>query len=203
MKRSFKALLTAVLIAVPMLASCSDIQGPEVPPTNIERQDGLLGGLVGGLVGGVVELVGDVVGLLGSILTGPDANGSAVSAWIDSDGGTIKTAAYTLTVPRGAVRKDTKFEVRPTNTGAYMLELKAYEKGLLGLVSVGHKGFRKPVLLTISYAKAEGVTDVRKLGIIYIVAPDQVELQKTSVDTRNRTVTSPLSHFSRYAMVQN
>lgn len=199
MKRSFKALLAAVLIAVPMLASCNDVQGPVVPATNIERQDGL----IGGLLGGVVDLVGGVVNLLGSVLTGPDANGSAVSAWIDSDGGTIKTAAYTLTVPRGAVVRNTKFEVKPTNTGAYMLELKAYEKGLLGLVSVGQKGFRKPVLLTISYARAEGVTDVRKLGIIYIVSPEQVELQQTSIDTGNRTITSPLSHFSRYAMVQN
>jgi hypothetical protein len=199
MKRSFKALLTAVLIAVPMLASCSDIQGPAVPPTNIERQDGLLGGLVGGLV----ELVGDVVGLLGSILSGPDANGDAVYVWIDEDGGTIKTAAYTLTVPRGAVSRNTRFEVKPTNTGAYMLDLHAYQKSLFGWVNVGSKGFRKPVFLTISYAKANGVTDVNKLGIIYIESAKEVELQQTSVDTRNKTVTSPLSHFSRYAMVQN
>jgi hypothetical protein len=199
MRRSFKALLTAVLIAVPMLASCNEAQGPLAPATNIERQDGLLGGLVGG----VVDLVGDVVGLLDNILTGPDAKGDAKYAWIDSDGGTITTAAYTLTVPRGAVTKNTKFEVKPSNTGAYMLELHAYQQGLFGLVDVGSRGFRKPVLLTISYANANGVTDVRKLGIIYIASPEQIELQQTSVDTRNKTVTSPLSHFSRYAMVQN
>lgn len=199
MRRSFKAFVTAVLIAVPMLASCSESQGPIALPTNIERQDGL----IGEAIGGVVDLVGGVVKLLGSILTGPDANGSAAYAWIDSDGGVVQTAAYTLTVPPGAVTRRTKFEVKPSNTGQYMLELRAYEQGLLGLIDVGEKGFRKPVLLTISFANANGVRDPNKIGIIYIVSPKEVLLQQTWVDTRKEAVTAPLNHFSKYAMVQN
>jgi hypothetical protein len=199
MTRSFKALLTALLIAVPMLASCADTTAPLASATNIERQEGLLGDLVGG----VVNLVGDVVGLLGNILSGPDANGSAASAWIDSNGGTVKTAAYTLTVPRGAVSTRTQFVIKPLNNGTYTVELLAYQKTLLGTKSVGEKGFAKPVLLTISYANAEGVTNTNKLGIIYIASPTEVELQKTVIDTQDRDVTAQLSHFSKYAMVQN
>jgi hypothetical protein len=200
MKRSFRAFLVAVLLAAPLLSSCSDVNPMEpVPSTTIERQDGLLGGLLGG----VLDLVGGVVNLLGSVLTGPDANGSAKSAWIGSNGGTIQTAAYTLTVPRGAVSKNTRFEVKPTNTGAYMLELNAYEKTLLGETNVGQRGFKKPVKLTISYKNAEGVTDPKKLAIVYIISPTKGEVQKTAVDSKDRDVTAELKHFSKYAMIQN
>jgi hypothetical protein len=195
MKRSFRAFLAAVLIAVPVLASCNEANNPIAPTTTIERQDGLLD-LVGGLVGGVVKLVG-------VILTGPDANGAEKYAWIGSEGGSISTAAYTLTVPRGAVGTRTKFVITPTNTGTYTINLEAYEQGLLGLVNVGKRGFKKPVLLTISYANANGVTNEKKLGIVYMQTSTEVEAQPTTVDMRDKDVTAQLSHFSKYAMIQN
>ncbi|HEY0809792.1 MAG TPA: hypothetical protein VGD49_06495 [Longimicrobiales bacterium] len=199
MRRSFKALLAAVLIAVPMLASCNDAQNPISPTTNIERQDGL----IDGLLGGVVNTVGGVVKLLGSVLSGPDANGEAVSAWIGSEGGTLRTAAYTIVVPEGAVTRKTQFEIWPLNNGTYTVELKAYQQGLLGKVDVGVRGFQKPVELRFSYAQAQGITDLKRLGIIYIESPDRVELQKVWLDTTAKIITAPLSHFSKYAMVQN
>jgi hypothetical protein len=201
MKRSFKAFVIALLFAVPLLSSCADTTNPTGPQvsTNIERQDGL----VDGLIGGVVDLVGSTVKLLGSILSGPDANGDKVTAWIDSDGGTIKTAAYTLTVPRGAVSTNTQFVIEPENNGTYTVNLAAYEKRLLGMVSVGEKGFAKPVLLTISYANASGVTNAKKIAIIYIESTSSVQVQGSAVDTRDKDVTAQLSHFSKYAMVQN
>lgn len=201
MKRSFRAFLIAALVAVPLLSSCNEVQAPEVPQASntIERQDGL----IGDLLGGVIDVVEGTVNLLGSILTGPDANGDAAYAWIGSEGGTIKTAAYTLVVPRGAVRENTKFEVEPENNGAYIVNLHAYEKGLLGLVDVGGKGFRKPVLLTISYEKAKGVLDERKLTIIYLSSESSTEVQPSTVDRRDKEVTAQLQHFSKYAMAQN
>lgn len=195
MKRSFRAFLAALLIAVPMLASCNEANNPIAPAATIERQDGLLD-LVGGVVGGLVQLVG-------GILTGPDANGAEQYAWIDSDGGSISTAAYTLTVPRGAVGTRTKFVISPANDGSYTINLEAYEQGLLGLVNVGKRGFKKPVLLTISYNNARGVTNEKKIGIVYLATPDMVEVQPTVVDTRDNDVTAQLSHFSKYAMIQN
>ena len=200
MKRSFKAFVVALLLAVPMLSSCADTNpvGPDASSA-IQRQDGL----VDGLIGGVVDLLGSTVKLLGSILTGPDANGTKATAWIGSDGGTIKTAAYTLTVPRGAVKTNTQFVIEPANDGTYTVNLAAYEKRLLGMVSVGEKGFAKPVLLTISYANASGVTNAKKIAIIYIESATSVKLQNSSVDTRDKDVTAALSHYSKYAMVQN
>ena len=201
MKRSFRAFLAALLLAAPLLSSCADVNNPTGPESaaTVQPQDGL----IGDLLGGVVDVVGSTVQLLGSILSGPDANGTKVTAWIDSDGGTIKTAAYTLVVPRGAVRTNTQFVIEPENNGSYTVNLGAYEKRLLGLVSVGEKGFAKPVLLTISFDKASGVTNEKKIAIIYIESASSVEVQKSTVDTRDNDVTAALSHFSKYAMVQN
>ncbi|HEY0304849.1 MAG TPA: hypothetical protein VGC44_07740 [Longimicrobiales bacterium] len=200
MKRSFKAFVVALLLALPLLSSCADHNptGPAPSPT-MQTQEGL----VGDLLGGTVDLLSSTVKLLGSILTGPDANGTKVTAWIGSDGGTLKTAAYTLVVPRGAVNANTQFVIEPANDGSYTVNLYAYQKTVLGTVSVGEKGFAKPVLLTISYDKASGVTNERKIAIIYIESASKVELQNSSVDARDNDVTAALSHFSKYAMVQN
>src|SRR5687767_3672638 len=121
MKRSLIALVTALLIAVPVITSCADVSGPDTATQTIERQDGLIEGLLGG-----------TLRLLFSILSGPDANGSQVSAWIGSGGGTLKTAAYTLIVPQGAVSVNTKFVIAPLNDGTYTVKLNAYKQGLLG-----------------------------------------------------------------------
>src|SRR5687767_13886732 len=131
MKRSLKALVAALLIAVPLLTSCADVSGPPAPTSAIERQDGLIDDLLGG-----------TLKLVFSLLTGPDANGSEVSAWIGSGGGVLTTAAYTLIVPLGAVSERTKFVIAPTNDGTYSVSLNAYRQGLLGLVDVGERGFR-------------------------------------------------------------
>ena len=200
MKRSLRTLVIALLVAVPAITttSCGDAD-PFAPQTTIERQDGLIGDLLGGLL----NTAGSVLNLLGSILTGPDANGREVSAWIDRDGGTISTAAYTLTVPRGAVSTRTRFVIEPANNGSYTVELHAYRQGLLGQFSVGERGFNKQVLLTVSYAKARGVTDERKIGIVYIASPRDIEPQKTTVDPSDKDVTAELDHCSKYAMGQN
>lgn len=195
MNRTLKALLVAALVATPLLSSCSEQTDPTNTSIIVEPQDGLIGDLVGG-----------VVGLLGSLITGDDANGDAVTKWIGSGGGTLSTAAYTLTVPAGAVSQSTRFRIEPTNTGTYSVDLSAHRKGgLLGLslIEVGSKGFAKPVELKISYANATNVQSAPDLVIIYIGSDGTVELQSTIVNTNTMTVTSPLSHFSKYAMAQN
>jgi hypothetical protein len=197
MKRSFRALTAALLIATPILSGCGDIQDPitPTPAPAVQPQNGLIGGLLGGVVG----LISGVL----NILTGPDANGAEKSAWIGSNGGTITTAAYTLVVPKGAVYESTRFTVKPTNTGTYSLDLTAERKSLLGTYDIGSKGFAKPVSLTISYAKANGVVDPRKLIIVYLRPDGKAEIQPSSINTSTKAVTSTLGHFSKYALVQN
>ena len=204
MTRSFRSFVVALLVALPLVTSCSDMSAPMEPQTSaIERQDGLLSDLLGGLTNTLTTTVEGVVGLLGNILSGPDANGKSSYAWIDGSGGTVKTAAYTLTVPRGAVSARTKFVIEPINNGTYSIELHAYRQGLLGLIDVGARGFDKPVELTISYRNAEGVTNEGRLAIIYIVSSKAVEVRPSKVDRRDKDVTATLDHFSKYAMVQN
>jgi hypothetical protein len=197
MKRSTRALLATLLVITPLLANCADNRDPSSPeiPVTVQPQNGLLGGLLGA----VGSLLSGVLNILG----GADANGSAVYAWIGSDGGTIKTAAYTVVVPRGAVSKSTKFSLTPTNTGMYVTDLKAEQQGLLGLVSVGEKGFAKPIQYTVSYAKATGSFDPKKLVIVYLRSDGKAEITATTIDTKTKTVTGSLQHFSKYALVEN
>jgi len=191
MTRSLKALALALLLVVPVLSSCADVSGPPSAAPSIERQDGLIDDLLSG-----------VLKLAFTILSGPDANGATVAAWIGAGGGTISTAAYTLTVPLGAVTENTRFEIEPTNDGTYSVQLHAYKQGLLGLIDIGEKGFKKPVTLKISYANANGVTNEKKLIIVYL-CDDGAEVQSTSIDTKKETVSAQLNHFSKYAMAQN
>jgi hypothetical protein len=195
MKRSIRALTAALLIATPVLSGCGDIQDPITPAPAVQPQNGLIG-----------DLLGTAVGLLSgvlNILSGPDANGTAQSVWIGSDGGTITTAAYTLVVPKGAVYESTRFTVSPANDGTYKIDLTAERKGLLGYYDVGSKGFARPVSLTISYAKATGVLDPRKLIIVYLRSDGKAEIQPSVINTTTKAVTSYLGHFSKYALVQN
>lgn len=196
MKRTLKALLVAALVATPLLlSSCNEQTDPTSASVVVEPQDGLIGDALDGLLR-----------LAGSLIIGPDANGDAVTKWIGASGGTLTTAAYTLTVPAGAVSESTRFRIEPTNTGTYSVDLSAHTKGgLLGLslVEVGSKGFAKPVSLTMTYANARNVRSAADLVIIYIRSDGTIELQTSIVNTTAKIVTSPLSHFSKYAMAQN
>jgi hypothetical protein len=83
------------------------------------------------------------------------------------------------------------------------VDLHAHQQGLLGLIEVGSKGFDRPVALTISFANANGTFDPSRIAIVYIASMSKVQLQQSFVDLGKKTVTSPLNHFSKYAMVQN
>ena len=197
MRRSFRAVVAALLLATPLLANCADYSDPSSPATTqqVQPQEGLIGGLLG-VVGGVLNAVTGLV-------FGADANGPEAEAWIGSNGGTVTTAAYTLIVPKGAVSTNTLFTLEPTNTGSYSIELKAYRKGLLGNVDVSSYGFRTPVTIRMSYAKATNVSEPAKLGIVWVRENGIVEDQRSTVDTQAKTVSSALSHFSKYAMAQD
>lgn len=191
MKRSFKALLAVALVVTPLLTSCSEGRDPVGTPT-LEPQSGLISDLLGG-----------TLKLVSIILKGPDANGESVSAWIGPQGGTITTAAYTLTVPANAVTKSTRFDLAPVNDGTYTVDLRAYQQGLLGLIDVGSKGFQKPVSLTFSYKNALGLENPSKLVILWIRPDGKLEVQNCDLDKQSETITGSLEHFSKYALAQN
>ena len=192
MKRSFKALLTLALVVTPLLTSCSDVRDPVGTAPSLDPQAGLISDLLGG-----------TLKLINVVLKGPDANGEAKAVWIGAEGGTITTAAYTLTIPANAVTQSTRFEIEPANDGTYTVELHAYQQGLLGLVDVGSKGFQKPVLLKYSYQNAIGVENESKLVILWVRPDGKVEVQNCDVNKQANTITGSLNHFSKYALAQN
>ena len=192
MKRSFKALLAVALVVTPLLTSCSEARDPVGATPPVDPQAGLISDLLGG-----------TLKLVNVILKGPDANGEEVSAWIGPQGGTITTAANTLTIPANAVSKSTRFDLEPINDGTYTVELHAYQQGLLGLVDVGGKGFQEPVSLTFSYKNALGIENPTKLVILWVRPDGKLEIQSTELNKKDDTATSWLSHFSKYALAQN
>jgi hypothetical protein len=192
MKRSFKALLTLALVVTPLLTSCSDVRDPVAANPSLDPQAGLISDLLGG-----------TLKLINVVLKGPDANGDAKSVWIGTQGGTITTAAYTVTIPANAVTKSTRFDVAPMNDGTYTVQLHAYQQGLLGLIDVGSKGFKKPVELTYSYKNAVGIENPSKLVILWVRPDGKIEVQNCDNDKDTKTITGSLSHFSKYALAQN
>jgi hypothetical protein len=145
-------------------------------------------------------LLGDVVGL---VVGGDDANAEETRQWIDEDGGVLKTGPYTLVVPAGAVSGPTLFEISPTNTGTYSVDLTATQKSRWrGTVNVGAQGFKRPVTLKMSYSGADNLKDGLRLVIVY-VTENGVEIQPSRVDASSKTVSGTLNHFSKYALVQN
>lgn len=189
--RNLKALLAALLIATPLLSSCNEATPPITAVETVQPQQDLIGDLLE-LAGGVID----------HLIGGTDANGPDASAWIGPAGGTVSTAAYTLIVPANAVSKNTLFKIEPTNTGYYIVDLHAYQKGgllNLSLIDVGSKGFLKPVTLRMSYANATNVEDPQDLLIVY-VSSGGVEVKTSVVNTTTKTVSASLDHFSKYAM---
>lgn len=118
-------------------------------------------------------------------------------------GGEITVAGHKLTVPAGAVSTPTLFTVRAMNNGYIELELNAVVDGLLGIVNVGESGFKKPVTVTMTYARATNVTDPQRLKVMRLNNNGRHEILPTTVSANGLTVSAKLDHFSRYAMVSD
>jgi hypothetical protein len=73
---------------------------------------------------------------------------------------------------------------------------------LLGNILNTGGTFKKPVTLTLSYARTPDNVDPSHLTIVYINGTQMVG-QASTVNTTNKTVTATLYHFSKYAMASN
>lgn len=126
----------------------------------------------------------------------PDLSTSSI---IGVSGGQISLLGHTLQVPAGAVTVPTIFTMTVLTNGYIEVELTAMVSSLLGTVSVGEKGFKKPVTLTLTYARSPDKLDPSKLLIVYVNG-SKLEPLPSSVNTVTKTVSAQLSHFSKYAM---
>ena len=119
-------------------------------------------------------------------------------------GGTLSVANHTVAVPFGAVTVPTLFTLRHVNNGYVEVDATATITDLLGkILDVGGLGFRKPVTMTLSYARATNVSDPSRLKIVRLKPDGQHEIMPSTVNLSKKTVSAPLDHFSRYALVSD
>ena len=117
-------------------------------------------------------------------------------------GGTLSVANHTVAVPFGAVTVPTLFTLRHANNGYVEVDATATITDLLGkILDIGGLGFRKPVTMTLSYARATNVSDPSRLKIVRLKADGQHEIMPSTVNLWKKTVSAQLDHFSRYALV--
>ena len=175
--------------------SCTTGESAMEPVVQHEQEPSLLlGGVlngVGGLVGGVVDLTGGVLrGVLDitGLLTCQEQRYEATTQTVGSKGGTIRVGKHTLTIPKGALRKNVKIKAEqlrgPTNSVRFSPE---------GLQ------FEKPATLSLDYKNCQDVKTPK--AVVYTTEELKVLEVLRSLDLlKKRTIEAPIDHFSRYAV---
>ena len=181
------------LVALLALATGCENRTATAPDTPVAPQSGLLESLLGSSTMSPFTLITEP--------TLPPID-LRVSQLIGVNGGTLTLLGHTLTVPAGAVSVPTLFTMVALPTPEIDVELSATVTDLLGRVLNLDTGFNKPVTLSLSYARANNVTDPARLFIVYFNGT-QLEQLPSTVDTRNKLVSTRLEHFSKYGMASN
>lgn len=186
--RSLAALCSALLLAFAL--GCSADRAPTAAPAPAPELS-LIGDLTG-VVGGVVGVVVDVANALLSPLVCPTNDSYTASRTIGRNGGTLKVGPHTLTIPYGALSQDTRITATAPS-GSYA-EVQFKPHGLT---------FKRDVTLSISYAKCGLLQKNNPPVIVY--ADDNrniLEILKSTLDTRQETVTGKTDHFSSYILAE-
>jgi hypothetical protein len=174
-------------INVPEQAQTEQVEAPVISADagyHLVRADVGGGDTSQGLLGGLLRLVGQVLTLVVKI--------------IGLDGGLLTLGSHSLLVPAGAVTEPTTFSMELLKSQYVMVDLTAMRRG----EDVGEKGFDKPVTVTLSYEGLR-ISDPSKLFILRINENGQHEKLPSVVDSRKKTVSAELDHFSKYAMASN
>jgi hypothetical protein len=171
------ALITALAGGV----SCTSNDDPVAP--SVEPPSQLLGP-IGTLLSPVTTLVSSTVDLLVCRAQPYAVTTSAVG----SQGGTIVVGQHKLVIPRGALSSSVTITAEQV-------------QGSVNSVRFSPEGlrFEKPAQLTMSYQNCLVVLGSKR--IVYTNELLQIlNILQTKDATRNKTVTSPIDHFSRYAV---
>jgi hypothetical protein len=134
----------------------------------------------------------------------PDIPSLSVSSVIGLLGGEVHLAGHVISVPRGAVSLPTVFTLTIATNGYVEVNITALTTNLLGsVINIGEVGFRKPVTLSLTYARATNVTDPTRLKLMRLKADGKHEILPSRVRDEGLMVTAELDHFSRYCMIAN
>jgi hypothetical protein len=126
-----------------------------------------------------------------------------VSAVIGLLGGVLNLGGHSLVVPYGAVSLPSLFTMTRTSNTYVEVDLMSVRQLLGQILNIGELGFNKPVTVKLSYARANNVTDPSRLKIMRLLPNGGYEILPSTVDTRTKTVSAKLDHFSRYCMVSD
>lgn len=132
-----------------------------------------------------------------------DLGGTTVSAIIGIAGGTLTLGGHHLIVPRGAVSVPTLFTLSLPLDPYVNVDLLATVQTLFGILNIGERGFKVPVMLGLTYSRATNVSDPSRLFIVYVPNRGAVQRLPSEVDEKSKTVWAPLPHFSKYCMATN
>lgn len=180
--------LFALAFAAVMLTSCADDFVPTAPPepVAIAPDPSLIGGLLG-VVGTVTGVVGDILDL--GFSDCPVDRTQSGSAWIGSNGGTVKVGPHRLYIPQGALRQTVRISgVAPAGDYA---QIDFEPEGLK---------FRHPTTLVMSYDGCR-IEEIPQLRIVYVNENLEIlTVLPTTTNTRDETATTSLDHFSRYML---
>jgi hypothetical protein len=194
MLRRFSLLGLALLLLGGVSCTSTDSAPEALGPSTEQQQSpnfGLIGDLTGGLTDLTSDLTGTVVGTLGNVtdlLTCSPQPYAVTSQSIGPNGGVIRVGTHTLLIPGNAVSETVLITAEQV-------------QGSTNSVRFSPEGlqFRKPAVLTMSYENCALVLLQKK-----IVFTDEnlkiFEVLRSFDLFRQKTVTAPIDHFSRYAM---
>jgi hypothetical protein len=178
-RRFFALVLIGALTAG---VSCTSGEGPMAPASPaVEPPSQLLGGTL-------LQPVGTLVSSTLDLLVCQAQPYAVTTSAVGPKGGTIVVGQHKLVIPRGALSSSVTITAEQV-------------QGSVNSVRFSPEGlrFEKPAQLTMSYQNCLVV-----LGSKRIVYTNELlkilDILNTKDATRDKTVTSPIDHFSRYAV---
>ena len=125
-------------------------------------------------------------------------DGVVTVAIVGRRGGTITAGRHSLEIPRNAVLEDTEFRMEVLSGSTILVDLSARSVGSGEAVSA----FPDELTLTLSYRNVLSSSDAKRLRNVYLHedSPDQLVRLPSRLDKKNKTISSPIEHFSIYGM---
>ncbi len=125
-------------------------------------------------------------------------SGIVAIAIVGPAGGTITAGDHWLVIPRDAVLENTEFRMEAFGGTNILVDLSARTVGSGAVVS----SFPVPLTLRLSYRDISKNVDARRLRNVYLYldSPDYLVPLLQTRNTKTKTISSPILHFSKYGM---
>lgn len=187
--RRFSILGLALVLTMGVSCTPSGSSPTEVSASASEAQPSF--GVIGDLTGGLTDLTGTVVGTLGQVtdlLTCSPQPYAVTTQTIGPKGGTIFVGTHTLDIPKNALSQSTTITAEQITGSTNSIRFSP--EGL---------HFNQPASLTMTYDNCALVLLQKK--IVYTTEKLKILEVLNSLDLfKQKAVTAPIDHFSRYAV---